>query len=213
MQRFLKLLRHNSFRLFRFFVAGEYGGKNGRPHWHLILFNYVPRETFEWINGNGETMIRAKEEERLWSKVFGGGIITVGEMNNKTAGYVAGYLTEKIFAGKPIESDFELTDPFQKCSLRPAIGNVSRETLEKLAEHPFFYFDGKQQPICSYYLKCIKKEFPIIYQQNFVDKWKDSPYNKIKRDELKLLVTATLRAKQLSFSRPLSYQQQEISPS
>lgn len=36
-QKFFKLLRFNGFPL-RYFVAGEYGSRKGRAHWHVIIF-------------------------------------------------------------------------------------------------------------------------------------------------------------------------------
>jgi hypothetical protein len=49
LQLFFKRLRkHNNKRVeaihFRYFAAGEYGGKIGRPHYHIILFNARPQE-------------------------------------------------------------------------------------------------------------------------------------------------------------------------
>jgi len=36
-QKYFKLLRRHGFK-FRYLVAGEYGGKKGRAHWHLLMF-------------------------------------------------------------------------------------------------------------------------------------------------------------------------------
>lgn len=36
-QKFLKLLRRHGFPV-RYFVTGEYGGKKGRAHWHIMLY-------------------------------------------------------------------------------------------------------------------------------------------------------------------------------
>jgi len=49
LQLFFKRLRkHNDKRVkakpIRYFAAGEYGGKIGRPHYHIILFNARPQE-------------------------------------------------------------------------------------------------------------------------------------------------------------------------
>ena len=38
-----------------FMVTGEYGEKNKRPHWHVILFNYRPKDaTYKYTTDQGE---------------------------------------------------------------------------------------------------------------------------------------------------------------
>lgn len=37
---FLQRLRYTTGMRVRYFVCGEYGGKNGRPHWHVLLYGY-----------------------------------------------------------------------------------------------------------------------------------------------------------------------------
>lgn len=47
-QKYLKLLRRHGYPV-RYFVAGEYGTKNGRAHWHIILHwqDKVPEHEFK----------------------------------------------------------------------------------------------------------------------------------------------------------------------
>ena len=60
----------------RYFVAGEYGERYGRPHWHLAVFNKIDR----------------KEIEKYWKK----GFIDIQPLNQQTAAYIAGYVLKKL---------------------------------------------------------------------------------------------------------------------
>lgn len=75
-------------RPIRFFVAGEYGGKTGRPHWHAILFNARFSDQSRLANGTWRSSIC----EDLWSR----GNVVIGDVNVRSAAYVAGYTLKKV---------------------------------------------------------------------------------------------------------------------
>ena len=48
-------------------VTGEYGEKNKRPHWHVILFNYRPKDaTYKYTTDQGEKVYDSQEIQQLW---------------------------------------------------------------------------------------------------------------------------------------------------
>lgn len=71
----------------RFFVAGEYGGLTGRPHWHMVLFNAWFKDQKRWMNGD----YVSEELEGLWQN----GNCTIGDLTPGRASYVAGYVNKK----------------------------------------------------------------------------------------------------------------------
>lgn len=76
----------------RFFQAGEYGDRFGRPHHHAILFNCdFPDRTFWKKTPSGASLYRSADLERLWT--FGWS--SVGEVTLASAGYVARYTLKK----------------------------------------------------------------------------------------------------------------------
>jgi len=52
----------------RFFVAGEYGRKHGRPHWHAILFNLALPDKVRLANWFGGTVISSYSDQRDWCR-------------------------------------------------------------------------------------------------------------------------------------------------
>ena len=75
-QLFMKRLRKRiEPDLIKFYAAGEYGEKNKRPHYHLILF--------------GIGLKKKDVMEKAWSK----GFIYVEEVNAMTCRYVTAYVS------------------------------------------------------------------------------------------------------------------------
>lgn len=77
-QKFMKRLRKNTGKKIRYFLGGEYGDENKRPHYHVIFF------------GLGKEDIA--EIERAWYL----GFVNVGDVTFDSAAYVAGYTLKKL---------------------------------------------------------------------------------------------------------------------
>lgn len=100
----------------RFFLAGEYGSKTQRPHYHVALFG-IDRFNAGGIDGCSGAV------QATWRL----GHTFVGELNSKSSAYVCGYVTKKFK-----EATFELKGrqpEFIRMSLRPGIGAGSVETI------------------------------------------------------------------------------------
>lgn len=82
----------------RFFCAGEYGGRTGRPHYHAILFNVRFPDQERYQNGT----YRSELCEELWGK----GNVVIGDVTRASAAYVAGYTLKKQY-GKEGRASYE----------------------------------------------------------------------------------------------------------
>lgn len=100
----------------RFYLVGEYGDASWRPHYHAALFGYAP---CVW----GSTRPRAsccQQCDRIRS-TWGFGHIFLGELNVKSAAYIAGYVTKKLTNSN--DGRLNGRDPeFARMSLKPGIG-------------------------------------------------------------------------------------------
>ena len=90
-QKFMKRLRKR-FGKVRFFHCGEYGDKLNRPHYHACIFGFDFPDKVLWKIRDGVRLYRSKELEKLWYYGFS----TVGDVNFKSAAYVARYVTKKV---------------------------------------------------------------------------------------------------------------------
>lgn len=105
-QLFMKRVRKKYGKGRRFFHCGEYGSKNGRPHYHAIMFNldFQDRRLFK---ERGDVRIDTSQDlENLW----GLGFCTVGDVTFESAAYVARYITKKI-TGEAADNHYSWVDP------------------------------------------------------------------------------------------------------
>lgn len=136
-----------------YFVTGEYGDKNKRPHWHAIVFNYRPDDcTYKYSNHRGDRIYHSESLQRLW----GHGFAEVGSVTFESAGYVARYASKKLVHGLDGEHEYE---PISKKSSGRAIG---RSWLEKYYKDAFRHGhiilpDGQKCSIPRYYEKWLKQ--------------------------------------------------------
>lgn len=164
---FLKRLRKwfdTSFgRRFRYFGVGEYGDQSERPHYHLALFGFP-------TCGRGLTKPRRDGSccqicdavRAVWGK----GHVYLGNLEQQSASYVAGYVTKKLTTKD--DPRLEGRHPeFARMSNRPGIGaGIMDEVASTIMEHELEFDDvpttlrhgGRQYPLGRYLRQNLRKK-------------------------------------------------------
>lgn len=105
----------------RYFIAGEYGEREKRPHYHGILFGIDP------ITAGGLDGCSG-----IINKTWGKGFTFVGDFTVESAQYVAGYVTKKLTS----EEIGEKTKEFTRMSLKPyGIGAGAIKPIQQAILH------------------------------------------------------------------------------
>lgn len=127
-QAFMRRLRKKLGRC-RFYMCGEYGDLNGRPHFHACLFGvfFSDREYLRKLP-SGSKIYRSAVLESLWPF----GYSSVGDVTFESAAYVARYITKKVTGPNALDhyrrvdvntgEVYQLTPEFCHMSLKPGIG-------------------------------------------------------------------------------------------
>ena len=94
LQLFMKRLRKEQGVGVRFYGVGEYGGRFGRPHYHVLLFNrsFDDRRFYKRGKRDGETLYTSETLERIWTH----GQCAIGDVTYDSCAYVSGYIIDKI---------------------------------------------------------------------------------------------------------------------
>lgn len=158
-QLFMKRLRfwRKSTKLdpLRFFLGGEYGDENGRPHYHALLFNVqFPDLKVIGKNARGESLYSSEVLSSLWS-VDGQpmGHCSIGAVSFESAVYCAKYALKKV-TGEPADDYYCVYDgdgevhqrrpEFAVMSRRPGIGAFYYEKFgQEVRDHDSIIINGK----------------------------------------------------------------------
>lgn len=123
-QRFMKRLRAKNGKKIRYFHCGEYGDKNGRPHYHAILFG---------IDFEDKELFQVRDEIRLYvseslAELWPYGFSTIGEVTFESCAYVARYVTKKI-TGEKAKDHYIRWDPStgEGIPIEPEYATMSRK--------------------------------------------------------------------------------------
>lgn len=152
-QLFLKRLRKAiSPKKVRFFACGEYGSKRLRPHYHLILFGFVPGDLkFLKYDKKGMPLFTSEFISNIWKK----GYISVGFVSLDSAKYCAKYLQKIAEHDKRVKLLTEFfgdEKPFTLMSNRPGIGAKWFEKNSHLISSDKVYVKGHYIKLPRYYL-------------------------------------------------------------
>lgn len=118
-QRFMKRLRKRTPSGVRFYMCGEYGEENERPHYHACLFGVDFRDRKpEGRSGSGELFYSDAALAALWPH----GFATVQDFTGQSAGYCTRYIMQKV-SGRDAEEVYgSRKAPYNAMSLKPGIG-------------------------------------------------------------------------------------------
>lgn len=173
-QLFMKRLRkENNGKKIRFYMCGEYGEKQNRPHYHACIFNHdFPDKEYFKKTPSGSKIYTSKILERLWPY----GFATIGEVNFESAAYVARYIMKKV-NGKGDKLEYQEIDKetgevnyrdreFNKMSLKPGIGKGWYDKWQTdVFPQDHVIINGHEVKPPKYYLTKYKESNPEQYEE------------------------------------------------
>lgn len=166
-QKFMRRLRKNiAPKQVRFFMCGEYGELNGRPHYHAALFGHDFNDKLYWMKSpSGQRLYRSATLERLWPY----GHSTTADVTFESAAYIARYCTKKItgdaanthYKRTDSEGEYQLTPEYGKMSLKPGIGATWYDKYKNdVYPHDYVITNSKECKPPKYYDILQKRENP-----------------------------------------------------
>ncbi len=109
-QLFVKRLRKRIGSI-KYFMCGEYGEDNLRPHFHMCVFGFdFSGDRSFHTERRGNRLYTSK----LLSEVWGKGFCSVGDLTFDSAAYVARYTMKKLNSGITIESKRAFEDKYHR---------------------------------------------------------------------------------------------------
>lgn len=207
-QKFMKRLRKylsgvGQAKRVRYFHAGEYGEKFGRPHHHAILFGYDFPDKVLSRQRDGFKYYESELLGKLWSDPKTGesyGFHEISDVTFESCAYVARYCTKKI-TGENAEDHYSVMDEqgnvykrepeFSTMSRRPGIGLAWYQKYKDtdVWAHDKIHIRGKIY--CSpprYYGSKFELECPAEYaiiKEKRLKKCKDNPDNRFERQPVR----------------------------
>ncbi len=161
LQKFVKRARQRICLPLRYYAIGEYGSKDARPHYHLILYGFsFHKDRYFWrTSEKGHRLYRSPFLEEIWTK----GHSEIGAVSFGSAAYVARYVHEK--RRKKDESHYKGRDEeFTTMSRRPGLG---RSWIEKFYADVWprdeVVVDGKRFNPPKYYDQILAERDPELY--------------------------------------------------
>lgn len=175
-QDFMKRLRKwkGEPKAIRFFHAGEYGEKLGRPHYHAIIFGEDFRENpvpLSFVRSDrGDWTWQSQDLQRLWPF----GINQVGDVTFESCAYVARYITKKISgAAAPAHYErvcsktgeiFSVKPEYATMSRRPGIGALHFDKyVREIYPADEIVVRGARSKPPKFYDRLLEKSDPMAY--------------------------------------------------
>ena len=166
LQKFLKRVRHKMPRRVSYLAAGEYGSKGGRPHYHLCLVGYEPKEVKRRDD---------RYEDPVVADAWSLGGTHVGTLTPAACMYTAKYLQKDVVALEaqgPARNDGVGGSPgspeFCVMSRKPALGRAFVERYwEDIYGDDFdaVVWDGVKIRPPRYYDRWLKENHPDVWKR------------------------------------------------
>jgi hypothetical protein len=179
-QLFMKRLRFKYGSNIRFFHCGEYGEKNGRPHYHACIFNFdFPDKELWKKTETGCDLYISQSLQTLWPYGFS----TIGEVTFESAAYCARYIMKKINGKMRDEkkenglTHYEIVDPdsgeirhinpeYTTMSRRPGIGRFwMHKYMADVYPHDYVVINGVKCRPPRYYDGVLETTRPYEFDE------------------------------------------------
>lgn len=181
MQLAMKRLRKELYpEQIRFFLCGEYGDQDQRPHYHAVIFGWDAPDRYLWRKTRkGNLSYRSPLLEKVWPF----GHVEVMDVTLGNLGYVAGYVTRKI-TGDMAEEHYRRVHPltgevvqvspeFIAMSMRPGIGfewfsNFKGDAFPK----DYIVAEGSKRSVPKYFTRKLREadEAALPADSSFIDR-------------------------------------------
>lgn len=183
----------------RYLACGEYGDTNGRPHYHLQLFNCG----FDGQQKVGPDLYECDTLRELWPD----GLARFGPATAASANYIAQYTLKKQGAGDFDKDGVWRPAPFLRMSLKPAIGTEWLKKHHKDLQNGFLVTrEGARAAIPRTYLEKLKTLQPEYREEILARKEQhrmNTPTDRNSPDRLRDAEQIHKRRKQLTEDRSL----------
>lgn len=163
-QNFKKRLRSYVYRNFNgkkieIFNVHEYG-KNGRRHWHLVIFNHDFSDKKIYTTKNSIPLYTSQKLEELWTHGFS----TIGSVTEASAMYQSQYMDKDFKNGNT-------NNEKKSHSKHSGIGKgYFFKHYNQLLSLGYIPFNGKKVPLPRYFEKLAHKHYSHFYApENFFD--------------------------------------------
>ncbi|AXH77994.1 MAG: replication initiator protein [Microviridae sp.] len=151
----------------KYYMAGQYGSRTRRPHFHACLFGIDMSDKKYWYrNENGDAVYTSTTLDELW----GNGFTSIGSVTYESAAYIARYIVDKKTgpnAGQyyqHIDEDGVITDlepEYNRMSLSEGIGKRWLKKFQTdVYPHGNVITRGKANKAPKFYDKIYKNKEP-----------------------------------------------------
>lgn len=204
-QGFMRRLRYEYGKV-RFYMCGEYGEENWRPHFHACLFGLdFDDKVYFRKSPSGHDLFRSRRLEALWPYGFS----SVGAVTFESAAYIARYIMKKV-TGDLAQVHYRYVDPdtgecservpeFNRMSLKPGIG---ASWLDKYETDVYpsgrVVVRGAEGMAPRYYDKRFKKLKPEVFESIAFKRERDARLRFLDNTDERLAVKEKVRLAAIS---------------
>lgn len=145
----------------RYYYCGEYGDRGGRPHYHVLLFNFAFQDKIPF-SGEGDRLLSLSETLR---KLWGHGNVLIGVVTPESAAYVARYVLKKQAKKKFIKDG--RTPEYTRMSRNPGLGAGWIDQFKSdVYPSSEMIHDGKRYSVPRYYDSRVERLDPALVENS-----------------------------------------------
>lgn len=131
--KYIDKVRHQIDVPFEYFIAGEYGDKFSRPHYHALFFG-----------------LDYQLHERYFIESWKQGSVKVLPCDSKSFRYVTKYISKSTYDNDNKYFDYGIEKPFFKMSRGLGVSQIIKHK-DDIARHGYFILDGRKIKLSRYY--------------------------------------------------------------